>query len=151
VRSIVFALLVACGGAAEPSQPPAPLPTAPSAPASASASVPKREDGPVGQIQDAIPHWLDLLARGEDERFIDEAVVPEELGEVLGSRTKPELVDMFKRDKHADVVKVLKYVQKTKPDDVRQDGGRTYVKYEGHDGVRHITFILDGVHVWIHN
>ena len=153
MRSIVFVLLLACGGPQEKSQDPVALPTSPSASASASASgtVAKHETGPVGQVQDVIPHWLDLLARGEDEKFIDEAVVPEELDAVLGKRTKAELISDFKKDKHGDVVKVLVYVQKTKPDDVRQDGGRTYVKYEGHDGVRHVTFVVDGPHVWIHN
>ena len=156
MRSIVFVLLLACGGQQEKSQDPVALPTSPSASASAApASVAKHEAGPVGQVQDIIPHWLDLLARGEDEKFIDEAVVPEELDEVLGKRTKAELVSDFKKDKHGDVVKVLVYVQKTKPDDIRQiqdgHGGRTLVKYEGHDGVRHVTFVVDGPHVWIHN
>ena len=144
-------MLVACGGSAEPSQTPVALPSSPSASASATPTPTKREEGPVAQIQDVIPHWLDLLARGEDERFIDEAVVPDELDKVLGSRTKAQLVADFKTDKHGDVVKVLTYVQKSKPDDVHQDGARTLVKYEGHDGVRHVTFVVEGVHVWIHN
>ena len=46
---------------------------------------------------------------------------------------------------------MLVYVQTAKPDDVRKDGGRTYVKYEGRDGVRHVTFVVEGPHVWIHN
>ena len=150
MRSYLFVVLVACGGPQEKSQEPVALPGSPSASASASATVAKRDDGPVGQIQETIPHWLDLLARGEDEKFIDEAVVPEELDEVLGSRTKAELVDAFKGDKHVDVVKELKIVQTAKPDDIRQEGARTFVKYEGR-GSRHITFVVEGPHVWIHN
>ena len=150
VRSIVFVVLVACGSAQEKSQEPVTLPTSPSASASTSAAT-AREQGPAAQIQDIIPHWLDLLARGEDEKFIDEVVVPEQLGEVLGNRTKAELVDDFKRDKRKDVVKILTYVRTAKPDEVREDGGRTYVKYEGRDQVRHVTFVIEGAHVWIKN
>ena len=151
MRSYVFVVLVACGGPQEKSQEPVALPGSPSASVSASATAAKRDDGPVGQVHDAIPHWLDLLARGEDEKFIDEAVVPEELDEVLGQRTKAELVASFKGDKHDDVVKVLTYVQTAKkPDDIRQEGARTFVKYEGH-GSRHVTFVVEGSRVWIHN
>jgi hypothetical protein len=148
VRSLLFVCLIACGGS-EPSTQPVALPTSPSASASAAAA--HHEDDPVAQVQDAIPRWLDMLARGEDEKFIDDVVVPEEMSDVLGSKTKAELVADFKRDKHGDVVKVLKLVQtKAKPDDVRKDGARTYVKYEGSD-VRHVTFVVEGPHVWIHN
>jgi len=151
VRSILVALLVACGSPAEKAQQPVALPSSPSASASASTPAPSRDDGPAGQIQDVIPHWLDLLARGEDEKFIDEVVVPDELDKVLGSGTKAELVAHFKRDKHDDAVKVLTLVKKAKPDDVRQEGARTLVKYKGREGVRDVTFVVEGVHVWIHN
>jgi hypothetical protein len=150
VRASLFVVLVACGSAQEKSQQPIALPGSPSVSASASTAAGRRDDGPVGQVQDVILHWLDLLARGEDERFIDEAVLPEELDKVLGSRTKAELVVSFKEDKHAEVVKVLTLARRAKPDDVREDGKRTYVKFEG-DGVRHITFVVEGAHVWIHN
>lgn len=151
MRSFVVVCLLACGGAPEPSQQPVVLPASPSASASASAAPVARETGPAAQIQDVVVRWLDLLGRGEDERFIDEVVVPEQLDEVLGNRTKAELVSDFKRDKHKDVVKILTYVRTAKPDEVREDGGRTYVKYEGHDQVRHITFVIEGAHVWIKN
>lgn len=105
----------------------------------------------MGQVHDAVPHWLDLLARGEDEKFLDEAIVPEQLAEVLGSRTKAELVADFKRDKHDDVVKVLTLVRETKPDEVKTEDGRTLVKWENRQGVRHVTFLVDGAHVWIKN
>lgn len=150
MRSFVFVLLVACGSPQEKSQPPVALPSSPSASAS-TATVVKHEEGPVAQVQDAIPHWLDLLARGEDEKFIDEAVVPDELDKVLGSRSKAELVADFKRDKHDDVVKMLRLAHTTKPDELKEDGSRTLVKWEKHEGVRHVTFVVDGAHVWIKN
>ncbi len=150
MRPFVFVLLVACGGQPEKSQPPIALPTSPPASASAATTVAKHDD-PISELQDMIPHWLDLLAHGEDEKFIDEVVVPEELDKVLGGRTKGELVSNFKTDKHDEVVKILVEAQKSKPDDVRQEGRRTYVKYEGRDGIRHVTFVVEGPHVWIHN
>lgn len=151
MRSFVFAFaIIACGGSAEPAQKPVTLPSSPSASASASAP-PKREDGPVTRIQDAIPHWLDLLARGEDEKFLDEAIVPEQMSDVLGSRTKAELVADFKRDKHDGVVKVLMMVRTTKPDEIKQEDARTLVKWDNREGVRHVTFVVEGEHVWIKN
>jgi hypothetical protein len=126
------------------------LPASPPA-ASAAATVAKRDDGPVPRIQDAAARWLDMLARGEDEKFLDEAIVPEQLDEVLGSRSKAELVADFERDKHADVVKVLTLARATKPDEVKSDGVRTVVTWENREGVRHVTFVIEGAHVWIKN
>jgi hypothetical protein len=98
-----------------------------------------------------IPRWLDMLARGADEKFLDEAIVPEQLAEVLGSRTKAELVADFKQDKHGDVVKVLTLARATKPDEVKTEGERTLVKWDNREGVRHVTFVVEGAHVWIKN
>jgi len=151
VRSFALVVLIACGGSPEPAQKPVTLPTSPSASASASTASPKREDGPVAQIQDAIPHWLDLLARGEDEKFLDEAIVPEQMGEVLGSRTKAELVADFKHEKHDGVVKVLTMVRTTKPDEIKHEDARTLVKWENREGARRVTFVVEGIHVWIKN
>lgn len=150
MRPLVFVLLVGCGGSPEKPQQPAALPT-PSASASASAAATKSDDGPLAQVRETIGHWLDLLGRGEDERFIDEAVVPEDLEHVLGSRTKAELVAAFKEDKHDDLVKALRHVRRAKPDNVIVEGSRTYVEYDGDRDVKHIRFVVEGAHVWLKN
>jgi hypothetical protein len=46
--------------------------------------------------------------------------------------------------------KILTFARTAKPDDVRKDGARTFVKYEGR-GSKHVTFVVEGPHVWIHN
>jgi len=110
-----------------------------------------REHGPIAQIRETIPRWLDLLSRGQDEQFLDEAIVPEQLEKVLGSRSKAQLVVAFKEDKHDGVVKVLTRVRDAKPRAVRQEGARAYVEFEGDRESRHITFVVEGAHVWIEN
>jgi len=49
------------------------------------------------------------------------------------------------------VVKVLTRVRDAKPRAVRQEGARAYVEFEGDRESRHITFVVEGAHVWIEN
>ena len=105
----------------------------------------QKDPDPVAMIQAAIPHMLDLLARGEDERFIDEAVVPEQLASVLGERTKEQLVADFKKDKHEGVVRALERVRTAQPTGTRVENGRTFVTYG------RVTFVVDGARVFIKN
>lgn len=144
-RVFVVLLLVACGSSSQQPTQPAPLPLP-----SASASAEPAKKDPVAIVQGAIPHMLDLLARGDDERFIDEVVVPEELDKVLGNRPKAQLVADFKEDKHEGVVRMLERVRGAQPLRTREENGRTLVTYDG-GREREVTFVVEGQRVFIKN
>lgn len=150
MRWFVLLALVACGGPEAKPEPPTPLPRPLVTPASTEKPSSGASTDPVDEVQAVLPHLLDLLAHGEDERFIDEVVVPEEREKVFGRGTKQQLVADFKTDKHDEVVAILLYVRTAKPVDVKRDEDRTYVKYEV-DGTRRITFVVEGRHVYIRN
>ena len=121
--------------AATTTMPPAPLP--------ASADAPTR-------VQAILPHWIEVLERGDDETFIDEAVVPEELAKVLGGKSKDELVATYREDKHEGVLKMLRATRGVQPTKVREEGDRTLVTYDLHRD-KGVTFVVVGSKVYVKN
>ena len=86
----------------------------------------------------------------DDAKFLDEAIVPEELAKVLDGKPKQQLVADFRADKHDDVLKLLKQIRGTKPASVKPDGARTLVTYEPPD-TKKVTFVVAAEHVYIKN
>jgi hypothetical protein len=145
---VTAAVLSACGShAAAVTVAPQPLP---SPPAATAAPKPEAPPTPAERVQAILPHWLDLLARGDDARFLDEAVVPEELAKVVGSRSKDALVKSFKEDKHDDLVGILEKLRGAKPTRVVDEGRRTRVTYDV-PGEPQITFQVIGDRVYVEN
>jgi len=120
----------------------APTTTAPPAlPASADAA---------SRVQAILPHWIELLERGDDAAFLDEAVVPEELAKVLDGKSKAELVATFREDKHKGVLKMFGGIRGAAPSKVREERDRTLVTYDVH-GEKGVTFVVVGASVYIKN
>lgn len=161
-RSLLIVALAVVGGCAHPTPPAeaAPPPTT-----ATSATPPPRHlavattaivpvlppSADAGtRVQAILPHWIELLERGDDETFIDEAVVPEELAKVLGDQTKAALVATFREDKRAGVLKMLGEVRGAAPSRVREESDRTLVIYD----LRHemgVTFVVVGSKVYVKN
>jgi hypothetical protein len=102
------------------------------------------------RVQAILPHWIELLERGDDTGFIDEAVVPEELEKVLGGKSKVELVTTFRQDKRAGVLKMLSAIRGAQPTKIREESTRTLVTYE-FKGEKGVTFVVVGANVYIKN
>ena len=126
----------------------APGPVIATAIASAAAQ-PSSADAPA-RVQAILPHWLELLERGDDATFIDEVVVPEELAKVLDGKSKAELVANFRQDKHAELVKILRAIQGAEPTKVSQEPDRTLVTYDVH-GRKGVTCVVVGQKIYIKN
>ena len=104
----------------------------------------------ITRVQAILPRWIELLERGDDETFIDEAVMPEELEKVLGNKTKAELVSTFRQDKREGVLKMLKGAERTLPKKVREERDRTLLTYDFR-GEKGVTFVVVGPKVYVKN
>jgi hypothetical protein len=113
------------------------------------AAQPSPADAPA-RVQAILPHWLELLERGDDATFIDEVVLPEELAKVLAGKSKAELVANFRNDKHAELVKILRAIQGQVPTKISQEPDRTLVTYDVH-GRKGVTCVVVGQKIYIKN
>ena len=132
--------------AIDPTSPVGPVTAVPTASAAAQ---PSPADAPA-RVQAILPHWIDLLERGDDATFIDEVVVPEELAKVLDGKSKAELVANFRQDKHAELVKILRAIQGEVPTKISQEPDRTLVIYDVH-GRKGVTCVVVGQKIYIKN
>lgn len=164
-RSLLAAALVALGacqhptGPADQAQPPpvtatatavAPPPHLVAATTTTAAPPLPASADPTTRVQAVLPHWIELLERGDDATFIDEAVVPEELAKVLDGKSKDELVTTFREDKHKGVLKMLRAIRGAAPTKVRQEQDRAIVTYDL-NGEKGVTFVVVGASVYIKN
>lgn len=161
--SLLFLTALALGACHHPKPPaaaPAPPPSATTAalavtsvaatPAATASTAEPSSSQVAARVQAILPHWIDLLERGDDTTFIDEAVMPEELAKVLGGKSKVELVTTFRQDKRAGVLKMLGAVRGAQPTKIRQEATRTLVTYE-FKGEKGVTFVVVGSTVYIKN
>jgi hypothetical protein len=164
-RSLLIVALVALGACRHPSAPadgalPPPVTAAPTAVAppqhlvaatttTAAPPLPASAD-PATRVQAVLPHWIELLERGDDATFLDEAVVPEELAKVLDGKSKAELVTTFREEKHKGVLKMFGAIRGVAPTKVREEHERTFVTYDLR-GEKGVTFVVVGASVYIKN
>lgn len=164
-RSLLVVTVLVLGACRHPKPPPAdpaPTPTATAVPPAVSSvaatptttttttPVQPSSSEVAARVQAILPHWIELLERGDDTTFIDEAVVPEELAKVLGGKSKVELVKSFREDKRAGVLKMLGAIRGVEPTKIREEPSRTLVTYELH-GEKGVTFVVVGANVYIKN
>lgn len=102
------------------------------------------------RVQAIVPHWIELLERGDDASFLDEAVVPGELAKILDGKSKAEFVTTFHEDKHAGVLKMLVAIRGARPTKTREERDRTLVTYDLH-GEKGVTFVVVGSSVYVKN
>lgn len=141
---VSFVLACGSGGAAVNAQPET-LPAPSSSTSTSSGSVAKT---PAGHVQVAVARWLDWLALGEDEKFLDEAIVPSEWPKILLHESKAEFVDGFRANKHDNVVAILGKVRGATPSGMLDAGGYMRVFFEDLDP-KPIVFqvVGDAVHI----
>ncbi len=123
----------------------APLPTVSSAPSASSSTPSASSDDPASRVQATVTHWLELLARGDDGLFIEEALTPDELEKVPDL---DKLVASFKEDKHDEIATLFRSLRHAKPT-IEPHGDRTLVKFAGMRNGQDITFIVERAHVHI--
>jgi hypothetical protein len=127
---------------------PMPTPSSTAAP-TASAATSGSPSAAVERVQAVVPHFLKLLAKGDDSRFIDEAVNPEDAAKLFAHQPKAELVKEFKADKHEAVVHMLDEVLGATPKKIREENGHYLVTYAPKQ--KDVTFVVIGPHVYIQN
>lgn len=161
-RSLLILALAFAGGCSPPSLPaeavPPPATTTTATPPPRHLAVATTAIVPVlppsaaaaTRVQAILPHWIELLERGDDETFLDEAVVPEELAKVLGDNTKAELVATFREDKRAGVLRTLGEIRGATPTRVHEESDRTLVTYDLRLE-KGVTFVVVGPKVYVKN
>jgi hypothetical protein len=102
-------------------------------------------------VRAALPGALEMLAKGQDEAFIDAFAIPEELPTILDGASKAKLVDSFRREKHDRVVKMLKAIADAPATSIEADPRGTLVSYEVPSMHKRITFLVKGSRVFIQN
>lgn len=145
-RIATLCWMLACGGG--PATVTVAPETLPAPPPSASASASPAAKTPADRVQAAVARWLDWLAAGQDEKFLDEAVVPSEWDKILEHKSKTEFVNGFREDKHDGIVKILGKVRGAPPAGVLDAGGYTRVIFDNHE-TKKIVFQVtaDAVHI----
>jgi vacuolar-type H+-ATPase subunit E/Vma4 len=105
--------------------------------------------GPNATVQATVRRWLELLASDQDERFLDEAIVPEQLDHILGTLSKADLVESFRKEKHETVVALLQGIRGKNPTTVREEGPDVLLTFASPPNQKTLTFVIRGSAVFI--